>query len=207
MTEASSEQSSTLGAVSLSAAARAIDLGMVEDARAILTGLALKPTRVYYYDTYWPMDRAADVAVLAAGISSALRSKPVRLVDLAPPEFIELVPPSARARGPAAFEKVLRRKLAEPKPLDGRMPRRRRPSLDHKLRSEYSRALDHRISPLIRYAQLVADIIHPPHGRTRQETAIAALDKLAEDVERTSNYPYRDGKPILPAPASGLFSS
>ena len=179
--------SGTLTSASITAAARAIDLDMPEEAHAILAGASLSPLKIDDYSRALPTNRG----VLATGVFAALRRKPVTLIDMAPPEILALVPPSVRARGPAAFCKVLQKKLAEPANT-GR--KRRRQSLDHQTRSDYSRAVEHRIEPLISYAQAVAEIIRPPRGRTRSEMLAEALDKLAHDVEQASDYPYRDAK-------------
>ena len=167
---------------------------MPEAAHAILAGASLAPLKIYDYSSPWPINRATDIAVLAAGVSAALRRKPVTLIDIAPAEILALVPPSVRARGPAAFLKVLQQKLAE-SANTGR--KRRRQGLDYQTRSDYSRAVKHRIEPLIFYAQAVAEIIRPPRGRTRSEMLAEALDKLAHDVEQASDYPYRDAKAYL----------
>jgi hypothetical protein len=184
----------TIAAASIAAAARAISLDMPDAAHAILTGASLVPPRIHDYSSYWPVDRSADIAVLAAGVWAALRKKPVVLMDIAPAEILALVPPGARARGPAAFRKVLEQKFAEPA-YDGR--KRRRRALDGEQRSDYSRAVIHRIKPLIPYAQAVAEIVRPPRGCGRGGMVVAALDKLASGVEQASGYPYRDAKSYL----------
>ena len=116
---------------------------------------------------------------------------------MAPAEFIELVPASARSRGAATFSRALNQKLAAPKFDGSRRRRKRRGGLDEEKRSEYSRVLSSRILPMLSYAQDVADIIRPPNGKARDELVAAAFDRLVRDVEQSSNYPYRDGKAYL----------
>ena len=135
--------------------------------------------------------------VLGAGVRAALRRKPVTLVDIAPAELIELTPASARSRGAATFLRILNNKLAAPKNDGKQRGRKRTNSLDEKKRLEYSRVLSERVSPLLQYAQDVATIIRPPRGTTRTEMLTAAFDRLVSDVDRTSNYPYQDGKAYL----------
>ena len=175
----------TLSAASVAAAARAIDLGLQDAANAILASASLDPPRIHDYESFWAVDRSADIAVLAAGVAAALRRRPVALMDIAPAEILALVPPGARARGPAAFRKELKQKLAEPA-YDGKKHRRRRRSPDARQRSDYSRAVTYRIEPLIPYAQAVSEIVRPPRGRRRSEAVLAALDNLARDVEQTT---------------------
>jgi hypothetical protein len=181
---------------SILASARATDLGLEKEAISILAGAALKAQTIYDYSSYSPINRTIDATVLAAGVRAALRRKPVALMDIAPVELIELVPASARSRGPAAFVHALDQKLAAPK-HDGRRRRKRRHGLDEERRSDYSRVLSYRVTPLLKYAQDVATIIRPPHGTTRSAMLTVAFDRLVSDVDTSSNYPYRDSKAYL----------
>ncbi|WP_205470677.1 hypothetical protein [Breoghania sp. L-A4] len=190
-------ESAGLAMASVLAAVRAADLGLSEVGMSLLEGAGLKVQSIHAYSSYYPVDRTIDMTVAAAGVKSALRRRPVTLIDIAPSELINLVPASARGRGAAAFSRALEQKLAEPK-NDGTKPRRkRRTGLNGKDRSDYSRALSSRIRPLVQYSQNIATIVRPPAGRTRTEMLNAAFDRLVSDVERSSNYPYRDGKAYL----------
>jgi len=190
-------KSEGLAIASVLASALAIELGMEREAATILAGAALTPPSVYDYSSQFPGDRAIHVTVLAAGVRAALSRKRAALIDVVPTEFIELVPAGARSRGAATFSRVLNQKLAAPT-FDGtRRRRKRRGGLDEEKRSDYSRTLSSRIQPMLNYAQDVADIIRPPHGKTRDEMVAAAFDRLVRDVEKSSGYPYRDGKAYL----------
>lgn len=190
------DNTESLAMASVLAAARAADLGLEREGTAILAGAALKAQTIYDYSSYHPIDHTVDVTVLAAGVRAALRRKPVALMDIAPAEFINLVPATARSRGPAAFVRTLDQKLAAPR-HDGRRRRKRRDGLDEEKRSDYSRVLSNRIMPLLQYAQEAANIIRPPRGTTRAAMLTAAFDRLVSDVDKSSNYPYRDGKAYL----------
>ncbi len=190
-------KSKGLAMASMLASALAIELGMESEAASILAGTVLKSPSVYDYSSQYPSDRAIHVTVLAAGVRAALSRKRAALIDIAPAEFIGLVPAGARSRGAATFSRVLNQKLARPK-FDGtRHRRKRRDGLDEEKRLDYSRALGSRILPMLSYAQDVADIIRPPNGKERDEMVAAAFDRLVRDVEQSSNYPYRDGKAYL----------
>lgn len=191
------DQSASLAMASVLASARAADLGMIAEGVALIEGAGLKAQSIYDYSSYHPIDRTVHVSLAAAGVKAALRGKLPTLIDIAPTELINLVPKSARNRGPAAFSRALAQKLAEPK-YDGARPRRkRRSSVDGKDRTDYSRALSGRINPLLRYAQDIASIVRPSAGQTRAGILNAAFDRLASDVEQASNYPYHDGKAYL----------
>lgn len=190
-------KSEGLAMASVLASAQAIDLGMKREAASILAGTAVTPPSVYDYSSHYPSDRAIHVTVLAAGVRAVLSRKRAALIDMAPVEFIGLVPAGARSRGAATFSRVLNQKLTAPK-FDGTQHRRkRRVGLDEEKRSDYSRVLSSRVLPMLSYAQDVADIISPPNGKARDEMVTAAFDRLVRDVEKSSNYPYRDGKAYL----------
>lgn len=191
------DPSASLAMASVLAGARATDLGMIAEGTALVEGAGLKTQTIYDYSSYYPVDRTIPVSLAAAGVKAALRGKPPTLIDIAPSELIALVPKSARNRGPAAFSRALSQQLAETK-YDGSRPRRKRRNfVDGKDRTEYSRALSGRIEPLLRYAQDISSIVRPPARHTRTEMLDTAFDHLVIDVERASNYPYRDGKAYL----------
>lgn len=196
-TSSANGKSDDLAMASVLASALAIVLGMEREAASILAGTALTPPSVYDYSSQYLSERAIHVTVLAAGVRAALRRKRAALIDMAPAEYIGLVPAGARSRGAAAFSRALHQKLAAPKFDGSRRRRKRHGGLDEEKRSEYSRALSSRILPLLNYAQDVADIIRPPSGKSRDEMVSTAFDRLVHDVEQSSNYPYRDGKAFL----------
>ncbi|HCE6431202.1 TPA: hypothetical protein NHO58_006323 [Pseudomonas aeruginosa] len=179
------------------ASALAIELGLEDEAGTILAGAALTSPNVYDYSSQHSRELTIHVTVLAAGVRAALSRKRVALIDIAPVEFVELVPPSARSRGNATFVRVLNQKLVAPKYDGTRHRRKRNNGLDEETRSDYSRTLSGRVLPLLNYAQGVADIIRPPRGKARSEMVDAAFDRLVRDVEQSSSYPYRDGKAYL----------
>ncbi len=183
-------------AVSL-AIARAIDLGLEGDAAAIIRGAAHSSEPIHTFSTYYPVDRTIEATILRAGVRAALNRKPATLRDIAPTELLALVPASAKARGPAAFARILDQKLAPPAPGHGRVRRKRRGGLDESRRSDFARTLSARVSPLLAFAQASADIVRPPSGQTRTDVVAAAFDALIAAVERASTYPYRDGKAYI----------
>lgn len=188
------DENEGFGMASALAAAQAARLGLDKEGTAILANASLKTQAIHDYSSYYPTSRAIDVSLIAAGVRAALRGKPTALMDIAPAELTRLVPASARSRGAAAFVRALDQKLAAPR-FDGKRRRRKRAgALDEKTRSDYSRTLHGRITPLLRYAQFAADIIRPPRGKTRDATLAAAFDGLVNDVENASTYPYRGGK-------------
>jgi hypothetical protein len=180
-------------AVSL-AIARAVSLGLEGDAAAIVGIAAQSPAPIYKYSTCYSVDTTIEATVLAAGVRAALKRKTATLLDIAPTELLALVPASTKARGPAAFARVLDQKLTPPDRGDGSRKRKRQNGLSESRRSEYERTLNARISPLLAFAQAAADIVRSPPGQTRIDVVATAFDALVATVEQASNYPYRDGK-------------
>jgi hypothetical protein len=70
--DASSEP---LASGSITAATRAIDLDMPEAANAILAGTSFAPLKLYNFSSPWPVNRTADITVMAAGVSAARLSE------------------------------------------------------------------------------------------------------------------------------------
>lgn len=177
----------------LLAAARAFQLGITGSTAATLRNVKVPVPSIHDYSSYWPTNQLVEGAVLAAGVKAAIRGRPPNLLDIAPSEFLAIVPQNAKSRGPATFTRALGSTLAGPR-FDGTVRRRQKTGIEPKLRSEYAQTLSHRIEPLLKYAQAVADIIRPPRHKTREAMATAALGLLMQDVTNASDYPYRDGK-------------
>lgn len=179
------------------AAALAVELGLEQEAAAILEAAALAPPNAYDYSSQDPNAITIQISVLAAGVRAALSRRRAGLSDIAPVEFIRLVPVGARSRGDAQFVRVLEEKLEAPKSGGARYSPNRRNGLEDRKRLEYSQMLGSRVKPLLGYAQDVADILRAPDGKVRIEMVTAAFDRLVSEVARCSNYPYRDGKEYL----------
>lgn len=190
------------GSALLSGIARAISLGMKAEARTLLRTY-VGGTSVYDFSHPSP-EKAPERTIVAAGLRVALRRHSASLADVAPSEFLKMVPESIRKRGPKAFDEALRKRLAEPqarfktspvRPV--RVASRRKPTLGYEERSRYENALNHRIKPLVAYADLIAKMVAPPVATSSVEVLDEALSHLEADVAAASNYPYRDGKSYL----------
>ena len=184
------------GIALLPAACRAFSFGMRKEARAILEQGDISTPNVYDFSSVWPTDRDHENAVIRVGLRSALRSRPVTLIDLAPTEFLALVPPSVRAKGPAAFAARLSEELRGRSINPGVQPRRRKkrdPSFDS---DRYRNVLDHRISPLIPAAAIIANLLASEPADAPRVLGQAIID-LTDRVAKASEYPYRDGKAFI----------
>jgi hypothetical protein len=172
-------------------AIKAAHLRLREDAAAILDGIGLERPRQYVYGTYWSSKPAVEQVVLAAGVRAAVTRRSPNLLDIAPRELVDAVPTSARRRGPRAFEAKLESVLKEPSGDPSVKKRRRKPRFDYGAREEASRALQHRVRPMLAWTAVASDFI-----RSDDPAAVlrAAIDRLATDVEAATTYPYRDGQ-------------
>lgn len=184
----------------LHAALRAVDLGMVAAARAIFDRVDARTQTAYSFDDYRAADLSAVHALIAAGVAAALKRRPVGLVDIAPRDLLALVPPSQRDRGPAAFARALAARL-KGKPVQ--YPKRRtkvrrdddaRRHMDHLDRQQ--RLLDHRITPILPYADRVRQLIRAAPAQ-RPALISAWLDQLEQHVRTATNYPFRDGAAFI----------
>jgi Fic family protein len=66
---------------SLTAVARALDLGMPAEAQAILYAAAIARPRLYDFTSYWAADRDSDIALLSAGLRAALSGEPANFAQ------------------------------------------------------------------------------------------------------------------------------
>jgi hypothetical protein len=181
----------------LAAAACAISMGLRSEARTILEKASIRPPSVHDFSSYWPIDRDSERAVILAGLTSALRGTTPTLLDLAPREFLELVPKSIRSRGPKAFAAKLEKLLAENKTNTAARRKPRKETLGYEERGRYGRALQYRIAPLVDYARFISRLVSEPRGANTSAILNEALDRLDHDVKSASDYPYRDGKPYI----------
>ncbi|WP_431260168.1 hypothetical protein ACQ86G_08460 [Roseateles chitinivorans] len=178
-------------------AVRALEHGLNSEAAAILEGAQIVAPPIYVYSSRYPDDSPICVTLLAAGVRAALSRKSAALMDITPAELRALVPQSASFVGPAAFRRVLERKLKPSEHRGAVRRRKRRDGLEEDRRADYSRTFTNRIVPLLTYAQDVADIVRFPKGVARAQAASEALDRLMRQVDGASDYPFKDGKAHL----------
>jgi hypothetical protein len=172
-------------------AIKAAHLRLSKDAAAILDGIGLARPHRHVYDTYWSSEPRAEQVVLAAGVRAVIARRSPNLLDIAPHELVNVVPPSTRRRGPRAFEAKLENLLKEPSANRLGKQRRRKSPFDYSVREESSRALQHRVRPMLAWAAVASDLIRSDHPAAVLRTAI---DRLAAYAEAAQTYPYRDGR-------------
>ncbi|OLY75701.1 hypothetical protein AU074_21765 [Pseudomonas sp. ATCC PTA-122608] len=178
--------------------ARGIDLGLIEEAKEILSSVKVSPPILYDYTSHWHMQQQVVSAVILAGLKATVSKKAVTIIDLLPEELILLVSPSVRKRSSAAFINSLKLKLTESSNFKRKVKIiKDSSSLSYEKRSEYSRVVTHRIEPLLSYAQWVVEAISPPKGFTRSDVLNSAFDQLERNVNQASEYPYTDTKSYL----------
>jgi hypothetical protein len=184
------QQPSVPLALCLPGAAQAIALACPGEAKAILASTNSARPHLYSFGR-WGGDEQPELLVVQAGLTAAVHAKPVTLMQLVPNELLLLVPRSLHTRGAATFERALRQRLEEAA-NDGK--RRRKNKLDYRRRTEYRNTLQHRIEPLLPYAQVIADLVKAADAPSARRLLCQALAQLAQDVEKSSEYPFTDGK-------------
>ena len=187
----------------LSAAAKALKLGMSKEARGILKEKVRTP-RMLDYDRNFLTDFRVDLLVVEVGLLSLLRKSAPTLLDFAPTEFLEAVPKTIRRKGAAAFESELPKRLSvmEQRYRAGshstsRRSRSRRLTLSPESFDNYNRVIKHRIEPLISYASFVGELISPPDGKSAFEVMEAAITYLEKDLDPASASQDQDQKQYI----------
>ncbi len=178
----------------LAAVAKAIALKLPKQAATILAQVQPSRVSVHDFDSYWLGDDDVQRATIAAGLRAVVHRRKVSLIDLAPREVVAAIAPSILKRGPAAFERALEVLLKDAPTGQKGHKRRRKPKLDYELRERTQRAITHRIRPLMPYAHFVSEMAT---SATPSIVLQAAIDRLITDTEKTSDYPYQDGKAYL----------
>lgn len=184
-----------------SAAAHAIRLGLPREARDIVTHAPSPTVRSSTLSDGWQITAAVSGYLRDATLMAATRSRPTRLLDIAPGDMLEAVPASIRARGPSAFEKCLDSIIARVmKPLKPRSVKARKAapkdkrSLDRDTVQTWQTLVSHQLPILASYVDAAAAILRtkePAHAIREALAVVAATAGCAE------NYPLRGQKGFL----------
>lgn len=174
-------------------AVRALAIGMVKEATSLMAKVDYRP-RLHHFTSEWPLDDMVPRAIIGAGVSAAIGGRPAVLFDIAPSEFLALIPPGVRRRGERASNAILTERLSS----DWRPRRRSRGKANDYTangeRDTRKQALQHRILPLLTYATHISHLIRPPVGTTVSAVLNEALSAIEAATAEASEYPYRDAK-------------
>jgi hypothetical protein len=186
----------------VTAAIRAVRLGLDAEAKAILDRVGIRRLRLHHFGSHRP--NAAEIIrfFLAAAVRSALEKRSPHLMDVAPEEIhsaLRFRKPSPTAR---EYQKAVDRLLNPSQQASPPQRKRRKPRLESKEREEAIRVLDHRIRPLLPFISGIARLLRADDA---DEGVASALYKLAQSTAAASSYPYRDGPQYMARVAFGLI--
>jgi hypothetical protein len=186
----------------VTAAMRAVRLGLDAEAKVILDRVGIRRLRLHHFGSHWP--NAAEIIrfFLAAAIRSALEKRAPHLMDVAPEEIHSAL----RFRKPAPtareYQKAVDRLLNPSQQASPPQRKRRKPRLESKEREEAIRTLEHRIRPLLPFVSEIARLLRADDA---DEVVTSALNKLAHSTAAASSYPYYDGPQYTARVAFGLI--
>ncbi|MFK4871512.1 NACHT domain-containing protein [Novosphingobium sp. ZW T3_23] len=196
--EASAHQESLPVEALLQAALRAADLKCRKEARTIFARFEARTRTAYSFDDYRGKDLDPVFALVAAGVAGPLARREPALIDLAPSELLELVPPSIRKRGPAGFAVELEKRIkGQGQRRSRRKTKRREEDGWRQERLDQQRKLvDHRLKPILPYAVRIAGMIKAAPSARRALVA-EWVEAIESDVRGARNYEFRDERSYL----------
>ncbi len=182
----------------LQAALRAADLKCRSEAKTIFARFEARTRTAYSFDDYRGKDLEPVFALVAAGVAGPLARRAPALIDLAPSELLELVPPSIRKRGPAGFAAELEKRIkGQGRRRAKRKTKRREEDGWRQERLDQQRKLvDHRLKPILPYAAHIAEMIKAAPA-ARPALAAVWIDAIESDIRGARNYEFRDERPYL----------
>jgi hypothetical protein len=182
----------------LQAALRAADLKCRSEARTIFARFEARTRTAYAFDDYRGKDLDPIFALVAAGVAGPLARRAPALIDLAPSELLELVPPSIRKRGPAGFAAELEKRIrGQGQQRAKRKTKRREEDGWQQERLDQQRKLvDHRLKPILPYAAHIAGMIKAAPS-ARAALVAAWIDAIESDIRGARNYEFRDERAYL----------
>ncbi|WP_157063835.1 hypothetical protein [Phaeobacter sp. 11ANDIMAR09] len=173
----------TLKDAYLDFATESLLLGLKHEAKLFLVRASIdRPERWDYENQH---DYGGDIVrwVLASSIECSLGNRKASVREAIPAELWKEIPTSTKRRGPKAIEEACKRLLATPR---GRSKKSTKLDTD-----KIERCLEHRSKPLVQVIQNLQKLLT---GQCDARLVQDCLTSLAEDVEKKSNYPFRDQK-------------
>jgi hypothetical protein len=173
----------------LSAATKAVRLGMNDDARLILNSIDLRRPRLSEFDSDFGSGTTIQRFLQAACIRAALENRVPTLADFSPEEIDTQIQAQSARKTEASYEKAIDR-LLKPKEIKRhkRTSKNQRKGFDNAERERAQRTLAHRVRPLISHAVLLTKLVRDPTDRAE---VTAAITSMVSDVAVENTYPYR----------------
>lgn len=182
----------------LQAALRATELKSHGEARRIFAQFDARTQTAYSFDDHRGKDLSPIFALVSAGVAGSLARRPPALIDLAPVELLQMVPPSIRRRGPAGFAVELEKRIkaSGARPAKRKTKRREEDGWRQERLDQQRKLLDHRLKPILPYAVLVSGLIKAAPA-ARPELATAWIDMIESDIRGARSYEFQDERAYL----------
>lgn len=173
----------------LSAATKAVRLGMDIEARRILDATDLKRPGLSEFDSDFWIHESIEPFLLAGCIKAAIEHRLPTLMDICPKEIDVQIRRSTARKTATSFERAVEALLKQRKSARKKRKSKDRIVFDNEERAKALKTLEHRVRPLLSYASAVTTFIRSSIEDSKIESTIASL---AKETASTHSYPYRN---------------
>ena len=171
----------------LSAAIKAVRLGLHEEARSILDAVALRRPNLAEFDSEVWISNSIQPFLLAQCVRAAIEHRSPTLTDICPEEIDVQIKSLSSRKSAVAFEKAVEALLTLRKVTHRKRRTKATKGFDNGQRENASRTLTHRVRPLILHMSEVTKLIRTASSDTE---ITSAIDLLAKDASVADNYQY-----------------
>jgi len=175
----------------LSAAIKAVRLGMNNEARLILNSVDLRRPRLSEFDSDFGSDNTIQRFFQAVCIRAAIENRLPTLADLSPEEIDVQIKAKSSRKTATNYEKAIDTLLNQKEVKQRKRPsKKKKKEFDNTEREQAQRTLTHRVRPLMSHAEALTKLVRDP---TAEEAVNAAINLMVSEVAAESTYPYRYG--------------
>jgi len=180
----------TLPSGLLDVAIKAIKFKLKDDAKIILSKLAIKRPSSYNFTTdHLYEDRINSWLFYSTLLAIAERRKP-RLLDLVPSEIWENLSDSVKKKGSKAVESAISKLLDQNQ--NGK--KRKKSKLRYETQREVQNAYSYRVKPLLGFANIIREIVL---SSNRSIDLAKLIEHLNQELKSASDYPLRSQKRFI----------
>jgi hypothetical protein len=173
----------------LSAATKAVRLGMESEARLILDSVGLRRPRLSEFDSDFGDAKAIQRFVQAASIRAAIEKRSPTLLDISPEEIDSQILAAGSRKTAGRYDKAVEALLKQKEVKRTKRPsKRKKKGFSNTEREKALTTLTHRVRPLISFAAALTKVIR--NSATESDVS-AAIDLMVTEVAADSSYPYR----------------
>jgi hypothetical protein len=172
----------------LSAATKAVRLGMDSEARLILDSVDLRRPRLSEFDSDFGDAMAVQRFLRAACIRAAIEKRAPTLPDISPEEIDSQITAASSRKTARRYDKAVEALLRQKEVKRTKRPsKKKKKGFSNTEREKAQTTLTHRVRPLISFAAALTKVIL--NSASELEVG-AAIDLMAQEVAVDSTYPY-----------------